>query len=185
MNRPLTILGAGLLFFACCAHAHAHRPSEDAPADVYTVTISASWEGLGEIGATVADVTITTPTSIYERRVLVGPVFTVEALDGPPYGWRIDGLWHLPTEGTSATAEIEAGVQRVGDAPRYAGGDWEQGDGVVDVLDFSALKTWYGYEQQCCDPGIFEQACVNFDGTGLVEVSDFNLFAPNFGVSGP
>lgn len=185
--KIVSLIAAILLFGAAGTQA---QPQE------YSVQITADWQAIGAVGGVPADLTIQTETGVYTRtlnNLLAGPSFQVTLDAAPPYSWTLKGWQHLSTWGVSASTEISAGVQLVGDAAEYLVNDprcapvpscFASGDDVVDALDFSRLKAWFGAERPCCAPAIFQQATTDFDGNGIVNTEDFVLLAQNFGQAG-
>ena len=164
----------------------------------YPVHFVAVYQAKGAIGAVPSDLVIVMASSTYTRTInnfFGGSSFTVQVAEPPRYQWWLKGLWHLATGGTDAGAEIDAGLQRVGDTPDVAGYSgppcpwvecwrYEAGDNVVESLDFSRLRAWFGVERPCCPPDIMRYDAADFSGDGLVDVLDFSLMQPNFGMSG-
>lgn len=190
------IIAAGACFLVLSGAVWAARPSdEEAPADTYEVTIHATYQGQGPIGATPVEVDIRTSTSTAHYDLLAGDTFTVTVLDPPPYDVRVKGFWHLASGGTFDTGDIELGEQRVGDTPEVV--EWsgppcpwstcwryETGDNRIESLDFSRLRRWFGEVRPCCTPDIMYYDACDFDGDGDVGITDFSLMVQNFGLAG-
>lgn len=164
------------------------------PTVTYPISIALSWQGDPLPVPTDVDILDTDGTSLGHWNVLQGSPISVTVAAPPPYMWRVKGFWHLATGGDTPTEAIDAGEQRVGDAPSFPRDDTycpippcyrpTTGDNRVEALDFTLLVYWFGRPRPCCRPGIGEFSRVDFNLDGRVDVIDFSLFKPNYGFSG-
>lgn len=180
--------------------AWAQEPQAEEPQVDYAVHFTADFQGMGAIGAVPSDLLILNQNGdvLFSKdlnQFLAGPSFTVTLTDPGPYDWRLKGWQHLATGGVGATSPIDAGTQLVGDTPEVVAYStppcpfppcyrYEHGDNVVESLDFSRLRRWFGAERPCCPPLIMEFDRCDFDGEADVGAADFSLMRPNFGLSG-